>query len=169
MPRTPTKRSTSAFVRLDIRTVLGSMKTVSVTLSNASGPGITIEVVRTPCHFGGSRTWWLCPRCGNRFAVLWGNSAGFACRHCQRLNYASTRVAASNKPFRRANKIRARLGWGGGVAHDLGDKPKGMHWRTYLRLMTELNRHSIAAMQSTDKLAKRLTVKLAGIGGMYGG
>lgn len=114
-----------------------------------------VMLSRTPCHYGGERVWWLCPCCGKRVAILYSGKV-FSCRHCQQLAYASDRVAKSDKPYRRANKVRARLGWGGGVASPMGDKPKGMHWTTYLRLLTQLNQHSLAAIQGADVLVQRL-------------
>lgn len=114
-----------------------------------------VAVSWTACNYGGERPWWLCPCCGRRVAVLWGGST-YACRHCQQINYESTRTAESSKPFERADKLRRRLGWCAGVANDQGDKPKGMHWKTYLRLMNQLNAHSMAAWQSTDDMLKRI-------------
>lgn len=40
-----------------------------------------IATQRTACNFGGGRSWFSCPRCGRRVAVLFlrGN-AGFICR-----------------------------------------------------------------------------------------
>jgi hypothetical protein len=57
------------------------------------------ELVRTPCHFGGERTWCLCPArgCGRRVAVLYGSGI-FACRHCHQLAYESHRNALANVP-----------------------------------------------------------------------
>ncbi|MBK9444568.1 MAG: hypothetical protein IPN53_26215 [Comamonadaceae bacterium] len=124
-----------------------------------------VRIEHTPCNYGGQRTWWLCPCCGKRVALLYSGKM-FSCRHCQQLTYQSTRTGESSKPFERADKLRRRMGWCAGVANPQGDKPKGMHWKTYLRLMNELNRHSIAAWQSTDEMVKRLTGRLAGIGGM---
>jgi len=117
----------------------------------------------TPCNYGGKRAWWKCPCCGRRVALLYAGKM-FACRHCHRLDYESTRTAEDSKPYERADKLRKRLGWCAGVANPPGDKPKGMHWKTYLRLMDKLNGHSIAAMQSTNKLLKRLTGRLGSMG-----
>lgn len=109
----------------------------------------------TACHFGGTRPWWNCPCCGQRVAVLWGGTT-YACRHCQKINYESTRRAESDKPFDRANKLRKRLGWVPGVAHGMGEQPKGMHMTTYLRLLQQYTVQAQATLQSTDKLLARL-------------
>lgn len=117
----------------------------------------------TPCNYGGKRPWWLCPCCGRRVAVLWGDST-YACRHCQHINYESTRTTTSSKPFERADKVRRRLGWCAGVANPAGDKPRGMHWKTYWQHLAKLNRHGLEAMQSTDRLVQRLKGRLGSIG-----
>ncbi len=43
----------------------------------------------TSCNFGGERTWFLCPRCDRRRAVLYAYP-GFLCRTCNGLTYSST-------------------------------------------------------------------------------
>jgi len=93
---------------------------------------------RTPCTFGGRRAWFRCPSrgCGRRVALLYLGSSGiFACRHCNRLTYPSQRENAQDRAARRAEKIRNRLGWEAGSLNPPGDKPKGMHWRTFERLV----------------------------------
>ena len=91
------------------------------------------------CHMGGERCWFLCPArgCGRRVALLYCGGV-FACRHCYRLVYRSQREPPRERAMRKADSIRARLGWPGGIL-DSGEwgKPKGMHWRTYHRLLGE--------------------------------
>jgi hypothetical protein len=93
----------------------------------------------TRCTFGGRRAWFLCPAtgCGRRVAILYGGAI-FACRHCYRLAYRSQREDMGDRAARKAEKIRARLGWEPGVLNGCSDKPRGMHWRTFERLV---NRH----------------------------
>ena len=91
-----------------------------------------VRLAWTACHYGGQRAWWLCPAvgCGRRVAVLFGGPV-FACRHCQRLAYKCQRETPNDRCIRRADKLRDRLGWVAGIVHGAGDKPKGMHWRTF--------------------------------------
>ncbi len=93
----------------------------------------------TPCHMGGERHWFLCPvrGCGRRAAILHGGAI-FACRHCYQLAYPSQREKPGERAARRADRIRDKLDWPGGILEG-GDwgKPKGMHWRTYERLCRE--------------------------------
>lgn len=122
-----------------------------------------VKVARTPCNYGGSRDWWICPGCGKRVAILFGGGR-YLCRHCHGLTYRSTRIQPGSAHYARANKVRERLGWGGGVASPMGEKPKGMHWATYLHHLTMLNKHGMAAMETTDNLVDRVTASLSKYG-----
>jgi hypothetical protein len=98
----------------------------------------------TACHFGGKRPWFLCPCCGRRVAVLYGGSI-YACRHCHNLAYDCQRKAAHRRLLDRALKIRERMGW----ETDWGAKPKGMHWKTFERLVAEYERFDAASWVAT--------------------
>jgi hypothetical protein len=97
-----------------------------------------VQLSWTPCHFGGRRPWFLCPArdCGRRVSILYGGSL-FACRACHELTYPSQRESAEYRTIRRAEVIRERLGWTAGILNGVGDKPKGMHWRTFEALQSE--------------------------------
>lgn len=102
-----------------------------------------VRLIYTPCNYGGERVWFSCPAqgCGRRVAKLYGGSV-FACRHCHQLAYPSQREKRHDRTLRRAEKIRARLGWEPGIDNIPGGKPKGMHWRTYNHLTRELEYYS---------------------------
>lgn len=88
-----------------------------------------IRELRTPCNFGGSRSWFACPRCTRRVAVMFlRGSAGFMCRHCGRVVYASQSDDDIGRTWRKQHKAEAKLGkaW---------SRPKGMHKATRARLM----------------------------------
>jgi hypothetical protein len=97
-----------------------------------------VRIVHTRCNLGGSRAWFICPAvgCGRRVAILYGGSI-FACRHCYLLTYASSREDVSDRAARRADRLRARLGWEPGILNGEGCKPKWMRWRTFERLAAE--------------------------------
>ena len=111
-----------------------------------------VDLEWTGCTLGGQRPWFRCPAsvCGRRVALLYlGGSGIFACRHCYRLAYASQRETTDDRAARRADRIRDRLGWEAGILNGEGGKPKGMHWRTFVRLRAEHNNFvnaSLAAM-----------------------
>lgn len=97
-----------------------------------------IQITRTACALGGSRHWFICPAvgCGRRVAILYGGTI-FACRHCHQLAYASAREDSGDRAIRRADRLRARLGWEPGIINPAGDKPKWMRWRTFDRLVEQ--------------------------------
>ena len=80
-----------------------------------------MRIVRTPCNLGGSRAWFICPAvgCGRRVAILYGGGI-FACRHCYQLAYASAREDVCDRAARRADRLRARLGWEPGILNGNG-------------------------------------------------
>jgi hypothetical protein len=110
----------------------------------------------TTCHLGGQRPWFLCPApgCGRRVALLYGGVI-FACRHCHRLAYPSQRENEDDRAARRADSIRAQLGWKPGIFNDEGAKPKGMHWRTFEHLTT---RHDAFVSQALARMTMRLSL-----------
>ena len=107
-----------------------------------------IVIQRTRCHFGGSRPWWFCPRCGRRCAVLFGGSR-FLCRNCHDLRYRSQSLGKGERLLRRAEKIRARLGGSGVVFGDFPPRPRGMHLRTYHRLRDEAEEAKVRGLTLT--------------------
>ena len=91
----------------------------------------------TPCHFGGARTWFLCPRCARRVGGLFGGRR-FWCRHCHGIAYAVENEDAMSRLLRRSNKLRERVKVKAGTAYPVTDKPKGMHWRTFDRIRWQI-------------------------------
>ena len=102
-----------------------------------------------PCRFGGQRPFFICPDCGERSLHLY-RLGHFACRGCHDLSYQSQRERESDRAQRRANKIRKRLGGELGW-HKVPSKPKGMHRRTYLRL--------VGGILEADAVTDQYTVK----------
>lgn len=96
----------------------------------------------TRCHLGGRRAWFTCPiqQCGRRVAILYGGAV-FACRNCHQLAYESQRETVDDRAARRADTIRRRLNWEPGILNGNAGRPKGMHSRTYERLLSSHDRH----------------------------
>ena len=90
----------------------------------------------TPTRFGGTRQWFLCPSCKARCRILYGG-VQFRCRRCQRLKYETQYEPAFGRAATRALKIRDRLGSKGGLDEPFPERPKGMHWNTYERLVAK--------------------------------
>ena len=120
--------------------------------------GYDVGITTSSCHYGNYRYWFNCPNCNKRVGVLY--CAGvYVCRHCIGANYATQLMQPIDKLFRKVAKIRHRLGWPQGIAHGHGNRPKGMHRKTYDRLVWEHDRlvNAIcgATMQRLDKHHKR--------------
>jgi hypothetical protein len=92
-----------------------------------------IGIERTPCHYGGNRPWFTCPRCDRRAAILYLWNVPL-CRTCARLVYPSQTEDAVARSWRRARKIAKQLGPTDVDAWTLPRRPKGMREATYARL-----------------------------------
>lgn len=99
----------------------------------------------TSCNYGGERKWFLCPHCSKRVGVLYGAGIRFLCRHCYNLTYSSQNEDFTTRMYRKSRKIRNKLGVSGGVAEPIWQKPKGMHWKTFSRLVAEEEQANNAA------------------------
>jgi len=104
--------------------------------SAACAMQVHVPLVKTACTYGGHRTWFNCPRCGRRVAIVY-LSADPCCRQCLRLAYPVQSEDLVTRTWRRTRKIEAKLAngdekWNGWT------KPKGMRWATYARMTTEL-------------------------------
>ena len=112
-----------------------------------------VHTQSTPCHFGGQRQWFTCPRCCRRMAVLYAPGRYFACRECAGLGYATQKEGPGDRASTKANKIRQHLGWPVGILNNDGGRPKGMHWTTYLRLESH---HDALVQVSLHDLGRKL-------------
>lgn len=100
----------------------------------------TVWFDETPCNFGGSRKWFICPSCGDRVGRLYGPGKYFRCRNCYQISYSSQSEGRLDRLCRKAKKIRHRLDidsewWEPDCLSDpIFMKPKGMRWKTFERL-----------------------------------
>jgi len=113
----------------------------------------------TPCHYGGSRPWFLCPGCGRRRTVLYSVGGHFHCVRCHNLAYGSTQEKPWDRASRRADRLRRKIGADAGH-QTMAPKPKGMHWRTYERIVSGLiacDRYAWALLAAdTDAFLSRI-------------
>lgn len=104
-----------------------------------------VTLSRTPCNYGGTRVWAICPAlgCSHRVAVLYLYGSVFVCRHCTGHLYASQSESANWRDNSMSWKLRRRMGcdWG---AHDIPAewirKPKGRHQKTHERMIARLEK-----------------------------
>ena len=114
----------------------------------------SLQVSWEHCRFGGRRPFFQCPACNRRVLYLYGFRR-YLCRNCHRLSYPSQRERESDRAQRRANRIRIQLGGEPGWQR-IPPRPKGMHRRTYDRMVREI----VVADTITDDGAVRLLARL---------
>ena len=90
----------------------------------------------TDTNFGGKRRWFSCPWCGRSCRVIYAGEY-FKCRRCLGLRYESQYETVTSRQLSKADKIRKILLNGRPDDGEFPDKPKGMHWSTYNRLVNE--------------------------------
>ena len=114
-----------------------------------------VKLAITPCRFGGVRYWFQCPepKCGQRIALLFHLEGRWACRRCLALAYRSQRERDADRALSRAQAIRKRLGGSPSLLAPFPAKPKGMHWRTYIKLRkTASDAQSVYLVQQMAEL-----------------
>jgi hypothetical protein len=100
-----------------------------------------VSFSKTPCHFGGSRIWLDCPRCGQRVGKLYLPTnlynggvrvQSWRCRYCYKLTYEQRRVRNLSNIFDwRAEQVAERLI----ERKNYFYKPKNMRWKTFNNLV----------------------------------
>lgn len=98
-----------------------------------------VQLVPTNPHYGGVRWWFRCPNCRKKCGLLYLGSRIMACRKCYGLSYESSNQSYADRHTNKAFKIAESLGMIGNLLDGFyGEKPKGMHWRTYNKKLQQL-------------------------------
>lgn len=93
-----------------------------------------VALTETPCHYGGTRKWFVCPSCRRRCGVLYC-SQSIACRKCHGLLYESQYEAPRERMLRRLLKIRKLIGADMDIWGPFNPPPRGMsigRWRALI-------------------------------------
>jgi hypothetical protein len=124
-----------------------------------------VPLTWSPCNFGGFRPWFVCPgvvkgvSCGRRVAMLYLKGRYFLCRHCHDLTYASRQETGRIAALHKCRRIRRRLGGSTNLTEPFPEKPKGMHHKTYWRLLLEYEKateeYTKAMIADLDKLTRQ--------------
>jgi len=105
--------------------------------------GKTISLKGTKCGFGGTRTWFVCPKCGKQAGVLFLYDAELACRKCHNLSYRSQNTRNRMTPIAKLESLKDAVG----RTHYRGKPTK-----TYLRYLRKRDQ----TMKSLDALSGSL-------------
>jgi hypothetical protein len=110
-------------------------------------------------HYGGRYLMFLCSECGRSARVLYARCENhhyriwcFACRKCAGIAYQSTIGHRWDRSARRVEKLRARLEWQADGTEPI--RPRGMHSRTYQRILGMLAYHQAIRKQGASYLRK---------------
>jgi hypothetical protein len=102
---------------------------------------------------------FLCSECGRSARVLYARYTSayhhiwfFVCRACAGITYQSTMGHRWDRSARRIEKLRARLQWGANGTVPI--KPRGMHERTYQRILGTLAYHEAIRKQGASYARK---------------
>jgi len=96
-----------------------------------------IFIDRTVCYYGGTRTWFSCPNCNARKAILYCASKRFLCRQCYGLNYSSQNEVYTDRMIRKARKLRSKLGASMNLRLPISERPRGMYRATFERMIRQ--------------------------------
>ena len=96
-----------------------------------------IFIDRTVCNYGGTRTWFSCPNCNARKAILYCASKRFLCRQCYGLNYSSQNEVYADRMIRKARKLRSKLGASMNLRLPISERPHGMYRATFERMIRQ--------------------------------
>ncbi len=110
-----------------------------------------IRLSETPCHYGGARQWFLCPRCNRRCEVLCGADKYFLCRQCYRLPYQTQLENEHGRACIKRNKLHDKLK--SSYRRPLWGKSRERLLERYLAADVEANR---ALITCCEKLGIRL-------------
>jgi hypothetical protein len=108
------------------RGMAARQRACSISLYSPAYPQWPAPLVRLPVMRG-------------RCAVLYGGTH-YRCRKCWNLAYQSQHEVPYQRALSQAQKFRQRLGGSPCTDDPFPEKPKGMHWRTYDRLWSEVKR-----------------------------
>lgn len=116
-----------------------------LTISISCGWGNVVQdivIAETPCNFGGTRKWFLCPDCGRRCGVLYIKK-NIACRTCFDLTYACQYEPARGRMRRKLLNIRKVIGAGMELGNPFNLPPRGMsvkHWEALITDYVDLRK-----------------------------
>lgn len=68
--------------------------------------GSAINVITTPCRYGGKRHWFLCPACKRRVGILYKDGSYLKCRKCCDLTYRSRLERKTGLLYHATNVLR---------------------------------------------------------------
>ena len=123
-------------------------------------------------HLGGVQWYAVCPRTGHNALVLWKppGSPIFASRHAwkRQVAYSSQFQDPTTRAWQAMRRVSRRLGSTDPDDYELPDKPKGMRWATYDRLVARYDAADAALDQQIVGTVGRLLRRYGRMPGITG-
>lgn len=105
--------------------------------------------------FGGSQTYFRCPRCNRRVMTLALGRRYFRCRTCVGAAYASSQEGPTDRAMRRASKLKRRLGAEPGL-DSFCRRPKHMRRATFAAIDARIQQAEAEVNDAHFRLLTRL-------------
>ena len=99
---------------------------------------VSVALDWRPCRFGGLRAYFICPGCQRCTVNLAVWASGLRCGPCANVTYQKRWDTDLTRRVKAANEVSAKLGCSTWI--DKPERPKGMHRRTFERLLCERDR-----------------------------
>jgi len=108
-----------------------------------------VELTRTSCNYGGTRTWFQCSQCHAKRNTLYFGPDGFwACRQCLSLAYRVQALNPHERHLYRAEKIkRTKLKIIPGTGVSVTERPFRMRRTTHMNVMGQILTHQQLSQQ----------------------
>lgn len=150
--RRSTKMRTDEYQAIDVRRMARqSCLREDVLLAG----GALVRLEWRPCHFGGYRSNFWCPRCGGRCCILHRyqvegrSTTHYGCQKCLRMVHSVENEGKLERAMRRSDKAFSRQSYDPSRPEG---KPLWMRWNTWRRLSKEIAATAMARIEYHDNL-----------------
>jgi len=106
---------------------------------NAPSQAQVVKTKKNNCHFGGSRSWIECPKCGAKRISLYYKNNIWRCRVCHELGYQVQKMSPHRRQNHMIEKIqRQKLGIKPGSEISASTRPHRMRRKTHAEILERL-------------------------------
>lgn len=117
--------------------------------------GALVALEWRPCHFGGYRPYFQCPRCNGRCCILYRFRAeekranSYGCQKCLCMVHPVENEGKLERAMRRSNKVFNRQTFDGMRPEG---KPLWMRWPTWRRLCEQAEKNALVRFEYHERL-----------------
>jgi hypothetical protein len=153
------KAFTDDFLSVDVRTLAREYHLQPSNEAFILAGGVSVDLEWRPCHLGGYRVFFRCPRCTVRCCILYRqleekSSDRYGCKKCLNLAHPVENEGESERAFRRFNRAYERRGSKDPTQPE--GKPLWMRWPTWKRLNDQFRAAIEGRLEYDEKMIKRL-------------